>query len=74
MQLLGITFLPLFCSRMEDISRENTDLRKRCDKFEQSNQSLLAQLSKLQNMVKKLAPQHGAAQTSICLMVRPSHH
>lgn len=56
---------------MEDISRENTDLRKKCDKYEQNNQSLISQLHKLQSMLKKLTPttQGAAAQTGICLMV-----
>ncbi|XP_067946208.1 cyclic AMP-responsive element-binding protein 3-like protein 1 [Watersipora subatra] len=55
--------------KMEDISQENTDLRNKCDKYERSNLSLMSQLTKLQNMVKKLAPQQSASQTGICLMV-----
>ena len=54
---------------MEDISQENSELRSKCDKFERSNQSLMAQLTKLQNMIKKIAPQQSASQTGICLMV-----
>lgn len=56
---------------MEDIGRENTDLRKKCDKFELSNQNLMSQLQKLQNMIRKIAPQQ-ASQTGICLMVSDS--
>lgn len=55
--------------RMEDISHENSDLRSKCDKYERSNQSLMSQLTKLQNIIKKFAPQQSAGQTGICLMV-----
>ena len=61
--------LVFFCSRMEDISQENSDLRNKCEKYERSNQSLMTQLTKLQNMIKKIAPQQSASQTGICLMV-----
>jgi len=54
--------------KMEDISRDNTDLRKKCDKYELSNQNLMSQLQKLQNIIRKIAPQQ-AGQTGICLMV-----
>ncbi|KAF6029287.1 hypothetical protein EB796_012406 [Bugula neritina] len=55
---------------MEDISQENSELRGKCEKFEKSNQSLMAQLARLQNIVKKLSPQPTTAQTGICLAVR----
>lgn len=72
--VVSLTIIPMsLFYRMEDISRENTDLRKKCDKYEQNNQSLISQLHKLQAMLKKLSPPQGAAQTGICLMVGRIH-
>ena len=61
---------PLY--RVDDIVKENDSLKRRCDTYESSNKSLISQLNKLQQLVKRISPRQVTAQTSTCLLVRSS--
>ena len=58
---------PLY--RVDDIVKENDSLKRRCDTYESSNKSLISQLNKLQQLVKRISPRQVTAQTSTCLLV-----
>ena len=56
--------------RVEDMVKENTDLRRKCESYETNNRSLVSQLHRLQTLVKQFTPRHVTAQTATCLLVR----
>jgi len=55
--------------KVDDIVKENDDLKRRAETYETSNRSLISQLNKLQQLVKRISPKHVTAQTTTCLMV-----
>ncbi|XP_067951140.1 cyclic AMP-responsive element-binding protein 3-like protein 1 [Watersipora subatra] len=55
--------------KVDDIVRENSELKQKCDTYESSNRSLLKQLEKLQAVLKRISPRPVTAQTGTCLLV-----
>lgn len=64
--MINLTYLYY---RVDDIVKENDDLKRRAETYETSNRSLISQLNKLQQLVKRISPKHVTAQTTTCLMV-----
>lgn len=57
--------------KMDSYTHENGELRKKVDNLEDTNQSLISQLHKLQNIVNKVSKpiKASATQTGTCMMV-----
>ncbi|KAF6036414.1 CREB3L1 [Bugula neritina] len=55
--------------KVEDIVKENNDLKQKCDKFENNNRTLMAKVGKLQAILKSLSPKQVTTQAGTCLFV-----
>ncbi|XP_071492536.1 cyclic AMP-responsive element-binding protein 3-like protein 1 [Diadema antillarum] len=64
-------YLEALEKRMDSYTHENTELRKKVESLETTNQSLLTQLTKLQSIVNKVTKpiKASSTQTGTCLMV-----